>query len=252
MAWASLFLLPFFVRKVLRQGLRIEWMHLWAGLALALHFAFWIASLRFTSVAVSVVLVNTSPVMVAALAYFFLGERLTSRGIAGLILSLFGSGVLVFHDLAELGDWRGPVLAIAGAAALGIYLLFGRRLRQDYDLLEYVYPTYVIAALTLFPLALVSGQALSGFSAGTHLSLALLGLVPQCLGHTSYNWALRFLPATTVSTLILAEPFLATVLAWWLLHETVGWLVLFGGGLVAAGIVLVSHKGVRAQSETAW
>ncbi len=175
MGWASLFLFPFFVRRVVRAGFSIEWMHLCSGIALALHFAFWIASLRYTSVAVSVVLVNTSPVMVALLGYLFLGERLTRRGMFGLALSLLGSTVLVFHDLSELGDWRGPVLAIAGAAALGLYLVFGRRLRQGYDLLGYVYPTYVIAALTLLPVAVFSGGPLTGFSLQTNLSLALLG-----------------------------------------------------------------------------
>jgi len=72
----------------------------------------------------------------------------------------------------------------------------------------------------------------------------LLGLVPQCIGHTSYNWALRFLPATVVSTLVLAEPLTASLLAHWLLRESVGSLVFLGGGLVATGILLVSLHGV--------
>jgi drug/metabolite transporter (DMT)-like permease len=93
---------------------------------------------------------------------------------------------------------------------------------------------------------LFSGYSLSGFAAHTYLSLFLLGLVPQSLGHTSYNWALGHLSATTISTLILAEPVLATILAWWLLGEKVGLLIIVGGVFVGAGIYLVSRWSIEA------
>ena len=220
-----------------------------AGCALALHFAFWIASLRYTSVAVSVLLVNTSPALVAVYSHFSLRERLTRRGITGLSLALSGSLVLVWDDLSRLGDWRGATLALLGAVMLGVYLLSGRTIRQTRSLIHYVYPTYVIAAAVLGILVLLSGYSLTGFSTRTYIFLFLLGLVPQSLGHTSYNWALEHLSATTISTLILAEPVLATILAWWLLGEEVGPVIIVGAVLVGAGIYLVSRWGIETAPE---
>ncbi len=246
MVFATLLLSPLYFVSKPGRTLRGTWtrLHAAAGIALAFHFALWIGSLRFTSVAVSVLLVNTSPVFVAAGAHLFLGERLTRRGMSGVAAALSGSFLLGFGDLQTLGDWRGAALALAGAVALGVYLMIGRRIRQASDLLGYVYPTYAISALVLVGATVASGTGLTGFSPATYLFLVLLGLVPQAIGHTAYNWSLRFLPATSVSTLIVGEPILAGLFAWWLLGEQLEARVIPGAALVIAGILLVSVGGV--------
>lgn len=245
MFWAWLLLSPFYwLRKRPRVDYSKRWMAL-AGAALGLHFAFWIASLRFTSVAVSVLLVNTSPILVALLSYLLFRERLTFKGWAGIVLAFGGAGSLLWSDFQHLGDWRGAALALAGAAALGLYIISGRVLRSRLSLLDYIYPCYFSAALLLLILALVSHSPLRGFSMTTWGFLFLLGLLPQFLGHTSYNWSLRFLPATLVSMLVLAEPILATILAYWILDEMIRPDLVLGGCAVAAGIVLVSQRGIR-------
>jgi drug/metabolite transporter (DMT)-like permease len=246
MLWACLLLAPFYWFSSSPRGRIINKGLLLAGCALALHFAFWIASLRYTSVAVSVLLVNTSPALVAVYSHFVLKERLTQRGLAGLVLALFGSLILVWNDLSRLEDWRGAALAVLGAVMLGIYLISGRTIRQTRSLIRYAFPTYLIAAAFLGVLVLLSGYSITGFSAHTYLALFLLGLVPQSLGHTSYNWALGHLSATTISTLIMAEPVLATILAWWLLGEKVGLLIIVGAVFVGLGIYLVSRWGIEA------
>ncbi len=248
MTWASALLLPFFLTERRRNAGTVwtRW-HLVSGLALALHFAFWISSLRYTSVAVSVLLVDTSPVVVAALSRLFLNERLTGRGIAGLALTIGGSILLFRNDLETLGDWRGPALALAGAVGVAIYLMLGRKLRAQVSLLQYVFPTYLTAAAALLLLVPAAGLPWTGFSTTTWVFLFLLGLVPQCIGHTSYNWSLRYLPATLVATLTLAEPVLAALAAWWLLEEVPPAGMLPGGLLVACGILLVTLGGVASQ-----
>lgn len=245
MFWASLLLSP--VYWLNRPEIRVSsWpLQLLTGCALALHFAFWIASLRYTSVAVSVLLVNTSPAVVAAFSFLFLGERFTFRGLAGLLCAFLGGAVLVWNDLNHLGDWRGSVLALLGAAMLAVYLLIGRKLRQDTSLVGYIYPTYLLAALVLLLIVIGANTPVRGFSWQTYFFLFLLGLVPQCIGHSCYNWALRYLSATLVSMIILGEPVLATLLAWWILGETIGAVVLLGACLVGIGIFAVSRWGVR-------
>ncbi len=247
MVFATLLLLPVYLVTRRRHGRATawSWSHFAAGMLLALHFAFWISSLRFTSVAVSVLLVNTSPVFVAAVAHLLLGENLTRRGWVGLMSALCGSFLLGFGDLRALGDWRGAALALAGAVALGGYLMIGRRLRQGTALFQYVYPTYAISAAVLVLMTVTSHTRLIGFQPSTYLFLALLGLIPQAIGHTAYNWSLRFLPATSVSTLIVGEPVLAGLFAWWLLGERLEIRVVPGAALVIVGIVLVSLGGVR-------
>jgi len=225
MAWSLLILLPFFYAsgnrmRHIKANLRL----ISAGIALALHFAFWITSLAHTSVAVSVLLVNTSPVLVAVLSYIFFSERLTPRGITGIILTIAGSIVLVWRDLYELGDFKGALLALLGALMLGIYLVSGRKIRAGAGLLEYVVPVYLIAAVVLGILVFAGGYAFGGYSLRTHLFMFSLGLFPQVLGHTSYNWGLRYLSATLVSLVIVLEPFLASIWAWWLLGRTNGLL----------------------------
>jgi len=242
--WASIILLPFYLLQA--KG-RHQWtlLHLWAGLSLALHFGFWIASVKLTSIAVSVLLVNTSPVLVATVSHFYLGERLRPRGAIGIGLSFAGGVVLVWQDLQRIGDWRGAFLAVLGAVAFAAYLLIGRRLRSQLSLFSYVYPTYLVAMVSLALTVLATGLPLRGFSGTTWSALLLLGLVPQCIGHTSYNWALRYLPATVVSTLILMEPVLATVAAWLFLGEGITLEVLAGGVLLGAGIILVTKGGMK-------
>jgi len=244
MFWASLLLTPLYWLNRPAEKVSSWPLQLLTGLALALHFAFWIASLGYTSVAVSVLLVNTSPAVVATFSYLFMGERLTLRGMMGLLCSFLGGAILVLSDLHRLGDWRGSLLAVLGAIMLAVYLLVGRKLRQDTSLLAYIYPTYLLAALTLAIIVISSHSTVLSFSWRTHFFLLLLGLVPQCIGHSCYNWALRYLSATLVSIIILGEPVLATLMAWWILEETVGPVVLVGAVFVGLGIFAVSRWGI--------
>ncbi len=251
MASASLILFPLYWANRETGARRTDrnwgWFLL-AAISLTLHFAFWISSLRYTSVAISVLLVNMSPILVATISHFLVGERLTVRGRFGIGLALFGATLLLGTDVGTGGDWRGSALALAGAVALALYLIAGGRVRRTAGLWSYVYPTYLLAALGLGVLAAFSGARFTGFSTRTWLFLLLLGLVPQSIGHTCYNWSLKHLPATVVSTLVLGEPALAPVLAWIFLGETLGPIEVCGGVLVMIGILLVSRGGLRSVS----
>ena len=250
MFWSLVILAPFSVLSGNRVSLlKIEWRRVLAGIALALHFAFWITSLSYTSVAVSVLLVNTSPILVALLSYLVFSEKLTIAGASGIILTICGSILLVWGDLARVGDTRGAVLALLGALMLGIYLVTGKKIRKSASLLEYVLPVYFLAAIILAGLVFVQGSQFLGYSGRTHLFMFLLGLIPQVMGHTSYNWAIRHVSATLVSIIIVMEPFLAAIWAWWLLGESVTLVIIGGGILVAAGIILVSGKGIRKSNQ---
>jgi len=238
---ASLVLAPvawWRARDELRKlGRRQLLMAVASGAFLALHFGLWIASLDYTTVASSVVLVTASPIFVAVASYLLWGEKLTTRITGGIAVSIVGAAVIGFSNWqAGAGSLLGSVLALGGATAVAGYLLIGRRLRQNMGLLSYIFLTYLSAGLVLLTAALVSGQRLTGYPGTTYLMFVLLALVPQLLGHSSLNWALRFVPATMVTIAVLGEPVGATVLAFFILKEVPSWMEIAGGVVILAGI----------------
>ena len=248
--------------KLARLGGRDLGLALLAGSFLAAHFALWIASLERTTVVSSVVLVTTTPLWVGLAAPFVLREPLTRRVGLGILLALAGGLVVGLGDAgaglraagrasvpgSALG---GDLLALSGAWMMAGYLLVGRRLRARLALVPYVFVVYGMAAVVLTLLMAWSGHAFSGLPAVTWLWLALLALVPQLLGHSSFNWALRFLPASFVAIALLGEPVGSSALAWVLLHEVPTLLTLAGAGLVLAGIFLAATAAPPAASEPA-
>jgi drug/metabolite transporter (DMT)-like permease len=170
-----------------------------SGVFLALHFAAWIASLDYTTVASSVVLVTANPVFVAVASYLLFSERPTRQTMAGIGVCLAGAVVIGYGDWRiDAGPLLGDLLALLGALAAAGYLLIGRRLRRSMGLLTYSSLVYATAACLLLLSALASGHSLVGYSGATCVMLVLLALVPQLLGHLSLNWSLRFVPATLV------------------------------------------------------
>jgi len=219
-----------------------EWLRLAlsAG-ALALHFGLWIASLQYTSIASSVLLVDTTPFFLGLASRPLLGTRLRPAFWAGLGLAFAGC-VVVFHgDLAlGPGTLRGNLLALGGALAMAAYLLAGSAARQKLSLVAYVWPVYALAGAALATASLAAGVPLRGFSGRTHLFMFLLGAVPQCIGHTTYNWALRWLDPARVALITLAEPVGASLLAYLVLGESLTVEKLIGGGVILAGIYVAA------------
>jgi drug/metabolite transporter (DMT)-like permease len=225
---------------------RDRWLIAASGLALALHFATWIASLAWTSVAASVLLVNTAPLFTLGLARFFLGEAPSASTLQAMVLALAGAALIA------VGDWGpsraalwGDLLALLGAATLSAYHVIGRGLREALPLGAYVLGVWATAAAVLGVLAAVGGVPLAGYSPRTFGWLLGLALVPTVAGHGLVNRSLRVLPAPTVGLFLLGEPVGASVLAYLAFGEVPGAWTLAGGALVLAALVLVVRGGGR-------
>jgi drug/metabolite transporter (DMT)-like permease len=229
-----------------------------SGVFLAIHFAAWISSLEYTSVTSSVVLVTTTPLWVALLAPLTIKEPLTRPILIGMALALAGGVVVAFSDACAwrlgvlacpaAGDFLkhgalfGDFLALAGAWAAAGYILIGRRLRQGMSLVGYIFLVYSMAAVVLIALMFAAGDSPFGYPSQTYLWLALLAIVPQLLGHSSFNWALGYLSAAYVSISLLGEPIGSTILAYFLLDETPSILKIFGAILILVGIYVASVR----------
>ena len=255
---ATLCLLPFFAASPWRaEWARVSVRHraaaLVAGLALALHFAAWITSLRLTSVAASSVLVALSPVFAWGLSHRFLGERPRPRQAVGIIAAVIGAGIIAWGDArgAPAGALAGDALALLGAATGAVYFVVGRRLRPSLSLAAYVTPVYGIAAVVLLTWAAARGEAFAPYRPADWAIFAALAAGPMLIGHTGLNYALRFLPAYTVNVAALGEPIGATLLAWLLpaIAEPPSAAALGGGALALGGIGLTVAGGRAGAGE---
>lgn len=235
--------LPRILQEVKR--FRAPDLFLWflAGIFLSLHFALWITSLQYTSVASSVVLVTTNPVFVAIASVLLLGERFSTILFLSILIAILGGIIIAWGDWTQGGSvLYGDLLALGGAVMMTGYLLVGRRIRQKMPLHVYVSLVYGVAGIFLVLLALGNGDPFFGYPPKTYFILFLLAVIPQMIGHTILNWALKFFSATLVAVVLLGEPVGATILAYLLLGEPVTGPVLFGGALVLLGIYLSARE----------
>jgi drug/metabolite transporter (DMT)-like permease len=242
MALTLVLLLPFLLRDVRNRALprsRRDWLLVLAsGVFLAAHFLTWTFSLRYTSVASSVLLVTLHPVLVAWLGRRLLGEPVSRRLAAGIALGIAGTAI------TSVGDWRsgatalfGDLLALAGAASFTGYLLIGRSVRARTGTAGYSAPVYaVVAVCALLCIPVAGGNVLpSGRTV-----LACLGLAGVCtiLGHTVFNWTLRHLRTALVSVSLLGEPVITSLLAIPILGERPPAQAMIGGGVILVGLGL--------------
>lgn len=210
-----------------------------SGAALALHFILWISSLSYTSVASSVLFVTTHPLFVGLGSYLLLKERPTRTLLLGVSFALFGGALIGFGDLQVAGDaLRGDLLAVGGGLMAAIYFMIGQQVRKTVSATEYVAVTYGTAALLVLVLCWITQTPVLGFSPSTVGYLVLLGLIPQLIGHSTFNWALKHLPASHVSILILGEPVGSSLLALLFFAERPTGLNLVGAALILVGIYL--------------
>lgn len=241
------------LRKLTRSDLLLG---LLSGIFLAIHFATWISSLEYTSIASSVVLVSTGPLWVALLSPIFLKEQLTKPVLTGMLLALLGGTIIGLSDSCQINNglicpplsefvqgtaFLGNFLALIGAWTVAGYLMIGRRLRTGMSLIPYIFVVYGIAAIVLLLIMFTAGQSPTGYSPMTYIWIILLALVPQLIGHSTYNWALRYMPAALVSITTLGEPIGSAVLAYFILREIPTLLTILGGVLILAGIYLASR-----------
>lgn len=213
---------------------------LFSGFFLAIHFITWISSLNFTSVASSVVIVQSAPIFVVIGSFLFLRERPTMMVIGGIVVTLMGGIFISIFDFSvDENSLLGNLLALGGAIGAAGYMLTGRKLRRNIDIVSYVTVVYTIAAILLLLITVSAGYSLFDYDLKNFLLLFAIAMIPQVIGHTSVNWALKYFSATTVSVIILGEPIGASILAWFILNESLGWAKLLGGGIILLGVLLV-------------
>jgi len=248
LVFASALVLPVTVRGLRRSRITARgiWLSLAAGLFLGWHFATWITSLEYTSVAASMTFVNSSPLWIVLLGWLFLKERPGRTVSAGVLVAAAG-GVLISLDSTGAGSGSAPaplagnLLALSGALFVSMNMLLGRAAqRTGLSLLAYSGISYLAAALTLLPVPWLLGQPYYGpYPASAFFWIVALAIVSQLIGHTTMNYSLRFLDPTLIATVLLLEPVVASLLALAVFGELPGLLTAAGGAVLLGGIRIV-------------
>lgn len=250
LTFASLALLPFALARC-RDEYRALSKHdvgaaVLSGAFLGGHFATWISSLAFTSVVSSVALVSLSPLFIALAGVLILKEKLTRRLLIGMVIAIAGGILIGLADSVGTSPGSNPLLgnmlAITAALCMAPYMIVGRALRHKLSLLAYVALVYGAAAVVLLLMCLVTRTSLILNDPIAYVWIALLALLPQLVGHTSFNWSVRRLPAAYATIPVLGEPVGSTILAIVLLGETVKPLTLIGAAVALAGIAMMSWR----------
>ena len=216
-----------------------------AGFFLALHFATWISSLEYTSVASSTALVTTNLLWIGIASFVLFGEKPGLQMVFGIAISLTGS-LLIFwsdsrHSLPGSYPLLGNGLALVGSWCFSAYLLIGRRLRADMPLPAYIWLAYGTAALFLLVACRGAGVPLEGYSVPAYLAALGMALGPQLLGHTAYNWSLKHVSPTFVAVVTLGEPMGSAAMAWLFFAESFALLQGIGFVLLLTGIYLAAR-----------
>lgn len=217
------------------------------GVVLAVHFFAFISSLRYTSVASSTLLVNFHPLIVGAASVLILKES-SKRTVLGVSIGFVGVAVIALTGLGT-GESLGNALALLGGVMAALYILAGRMLRKTLGIFTYAFSVYLTAAVVLLASAFINGVSLWPYPTEELLIFLALAVVCTIFGHTVYNWSLRYLPAPVISTSLLGEPILASMLALLLLSEVPGWTVIMAAPLVLVGILLVATDRTSKKKE---
>ncbi|MDM8100111.1 DMT family transporter [Oceanobacillus oncorhynchi] len=241
--FAVLLLLPFILFHYKHEFKRIStknwWLSILAGIFLALYFILWFESLNYTSVASSVVLISLQPIFAFIGTYFIFGERFSSGAIISIFIVLLGGLIIGSGDFQLSGEViYGDMLALLGAIAVTIYFLSGQHVRKNVSLITYTFIVYGISTVILTLFNLIRQESFFSYPANHWWIFIALAIIPTFLGHSLFNWSLKWLSTSTISMAIVFEPIGASILAFLILNETPTWAQFLGGTIIVFGLFL--------------
>jgi len=214
-----------------------------AGICLAIHFATWVTSLAYTSIAASTVLVTTNPIWVGLFNWWWYQEKLSKQNIIGITIALVGGIIIAIADREVGANYSNPILgdilALLGAVMSSLYIIFGSQAqRQGLSTGNYIAIAYSVSALCLFPLPLLFQTSYLGYPQPVYLYILLMAVMSQAIGHTSLNWSVRWISPTVVSLSLLFEPVIASCVGAIVFAEIPSWNLLLGGLIILLGMAV--------------
>ena len=209
-----------------------------SGLFLALHFGSWISSLKYTSVANSTVLVTIHPIFIVIISYFLLKEKVSYKMVFSILITILGSIItslsnVTLNETALYGNF----LAVLGALFMSLYIIIGKVVRKTISSTTYTFIVYLTSTIVLFIFSLLNSLRFYPYPINEWIIFIALAFFCTILGHSIFNWALKFESPQFISISILLEPVLASIWGLVFLLEIPTFYNVLGGFLVLTGIV---------------
>ncbi|MBE1441925.1 DMT family transporter [Paenibacillus sp. OAS669] len=252
----NLLMLPMMWKYIpeIKKLSRKDWLLLiGSGAALGLHFLLWMASLKYTSVASSTVLLTLEPIFVLAGAFIVYRERTTTAAVAGICLAVLAAMMIGFKDFTVSGSaLLGDLLSLLGTAAVAVHMLLGQKLSKHIPSLLYSFVVFLVAGICFAIYNGFNGYSFIDYSINEYVLFLLLAIVPTVFGHVLFNWALKYVNAASVSSAVLGEPIGATLLAWIILGESINAIQVAAGLLLIFGVwIFIRNNHVRYEPQKA-
>jgi len=214
-----------------------------AGILLGLHFALFFGSIKLTLISNATFLGTLAPLFTLILEIAILKRKFNSKIILGLGLSLIGA-YIIFGNEFDLSEKYilGNFLAITCSLCLALCFMIAEKVRQIENTIVYTRLLYLSAAMTLLFIALIGGTQLFNFTYYEYLGLIFLGVVPTIIGHNAIYYSVKYVSPTIVSAFPLGEPIIATILAFFIFGESIGFSIYLGGSITFLGLILITIK----------
>ena len=215
-----------------------------AGIFLGIHFALFFGAIKLTTIANATFLGTLAPLITFFIEKFILKRNHAPTLIFGLGLAICGAIIIVGNRFDFSSDYTiGNLLAVVCSIFLGMAFIISENVRKEVGTLSYSRTLFSTASVTLFIIAFLMGTALTGFSSYEFGGLLLLGIIPTILGHGSMYYAIRYVSPTVVASTPMGEPILASIMAWFLFQESVGFATSIGGCITLTGLfILIRQK----------
>ena len=210
-----------------------------AGVFLGLHFTCFFLGVRYTSIANATLLATLGPVFTSIIS-FFQGKKTSRNVYFGLGIALFGIIIIQYGDLSlSPKNLFGNALSLLSSFFIAVTFTTAAEIRKDTGNVSYGRTLFLIAAITIGLIAVISGVSLINFQRDHIPWLLFLGLVPSILGHNMLNYALKYFSPTAIASVPLGEPIIASFFGFLIFSESIPSGAMISAPIILGGIFIV-------------
>ncbi len=209
-----------------------------SGFSFFLHLTAWFICIRLVSIAIATTMLALLPVVVMLLEFVFLGKKPLAVQLLGIGISVVGTILIVFNNLGQPSQLLGILLMIGALIAGGFYLFFSMKAQEKLTSWQTVSIIYPSTCLSFGVMILVTGQPITGLTANTYWWIVSLAIIPTFFGHALLNMSCKRLSPVVATTATLAEPFIASIVAWFWFGQSISVLAAIGAIIVLVGIFI--------------
>ncbi len=239
------------VLLAMRGGLRVAPRQFWAvfgvgtiGYGISLGFQF--IGTRLSTAANGSLVTSATPAFILLFAWWILRERITQRRLGALVISTLGVLAVIDPRSARVEPelFLGNLSLLAAALTWALYSVLIRVVTRQLDVIA----VSLIAFLGGLPIVVpagaweVSSGGVGGITAGIVAGVLFLGIVATAVAMVLWNNSFALLDASVASLTFFAQPVVGSLLGWFFLKESITPLFVFGGCLIALGLIVASRE----------